>query len=637
MKKGFWKKLALVGIVALMQTSVAFASETSGETQAAVQSESETAAVTESETSLASVQTVEPETYVDGTETTETEPETDAVDETADSVKPENGFYTDEEGHTFYYENGEYLKDAEKFLDGGWRYFDANGIMRTGWIKHHNNQYYYDAEGKMVHGLYVIDGKTYGFDDVTGVQIFGEKNLSGAWRYFDPQTGEMATGWTQQADRKGKVYYYGEDGAMYYGIKTIDGVTYGFDEVTGVQIFGEKYTCGAWRYFDEKTGEMATGWTKHHNKEYYYGADGAMYYGIEKIDGVTYGFDEVTGVKIYGEKYIEKAWRYFDTKTGKMATGWSTHNGHKYYYNSDGSMYYGAKQIDGKWYYFTEKIGVMATGYAYHDGKYYYYNSDGSRYYGEKVVGGKWRYFDKAKGGAMVTGWSEHNGNKYYYNSKGEMVYGKQTISGKAYYFDKVTGVLKTGWRYENGYKVYYNSSGQLVQNVDSIIGKQSSYYVKVNTYTNTVTVFAKDGANGYIIPVKKMICSTGRAGTPTVKGTYTIKRYARWGTLMGPVYGQYCSQIYGGYLFHSAWYYVNGNNRTLSVSEYRKLGTNASHGCVRLTVADAKWIYDNCNGSKVYIYSSRTDGDPFTKPSRPNPVVVSGDYGYDPTDPAFN
>ena len=116
MKKGFWKKLALVGIVALMQTSVAFASETSGETQAAVQSESETAAVTESETSLASVQTVEPETYVDETETTETEPETDAVDETADSVKPENGFYTDEEGHTFYYENGEYLKDAEKFL-----------------------------------------------------------------------------------------------------------------------------------------------------------------------------------------------------------------------------------------------------------------------------------------------------------------------------------------------------------------------------------------------------------------------------------------------------------------------------------------------------------------------------------------
>ena len=103
---------------------------------------------------------------------------------------------------------------------------------------------------------------------------------------------------------------------------------------------------------------MATGWTKHHNKEYYYGADGAMYYGIEKIDGVTYGFDEVTGVKIYGEKYIEKAWRYFDTKTGKMATGWSTHNGHKYYYNSDGSMYYGAKQMTANGTILLKKLAL---------------------------------------------------------------------------------------------------------------------------------------------------------------------------------------------------------------------------------------------------------------------------------------
>ena len=40
------------------------------------------------------------------------------------------------------------------------------------------------------------------------------------------------------------------------------------------------------------------------------------YYGIQTIDGVTYGFDEVTGVKIYGEKYIEGAWRYFEEDAG---------------------------------------------------------------------------------------------------------------------------------------------------------------------------------------------------------------------------------------------------------------------------------------------------------------------------------
>ena len=90
----------------------------------------------------------------------------------------------------------------------------------------------------------------------------------------------------------------------------------------------------------------------------------------------------------------------------------------------------------------------------------------------------------------------------------------------------------------------------------------------------------------------------------------------------MGPVYGQYVSQIYGGYLFHSAWYHVNGNKQTLSVSEYRKLGQNASHGCVRLTVADAKWIYDNCNGSTVTVYSSPNMDNMFDKPVRPNQLL---------------
>lgn len=234
-----------------------------------------------------------------------------------------------------------------------------------------------------------------------------------------------------------------------------------------------------------------------------------------------------------------------------------------------------------------------------------------------------------------TNGWNASS-NGMYYVKDGKVLTGWQIIDGKKYYLDPSKGgVRANGWAYVDGYKLYFND-GILNQNVDSIIGRQSHYVVKVNTYTNTVTVYAKDGANGYIIPVKTMICSTGRANTPTIKGTFTIRRYGRWATLMGPVYGQYCSQIYGGYLFHSAWYYVNGNNRTLSVSEYLKLGNNASHGCVRMTVADAKWIYDNCNGSTVTVYSSADNG-PFDKPARPNPVRISGDYGYDPTDPAFN
>ena len=54
----------------------------------------------------------------------------------------------------------------------------------------------------------------------------------------------------------------------------------------------------------------------------------------------------------------------------------------------------------------------------------------------------------------------------------------------------------------------------------------------------------------------------------------------------------------------------------TLEYWEYDKLGTSASAGCVRLTVADAKWIYDNCkSGTKVEFYSDENPG-PLGKPT---------------------
>lgn len=235
-----------------------------------------------------------------------------------------------------------------------------------------------------------------------------------------------------------------------------------------------------------------------------------------------------------------------------------------------------------------------------------------------------------------LEGWNRAS-NGWYYISNGAVLSGWHRLNGNLYYFNPSNyNYCATGWNYIDGFKYYFNQDGVLIQNVDPIIGKQSSYYVKVNTSTNTVSVYAKDGANGYIIPVKNIICSCGNPGTPTVKGTFTISRMGYWWELMGPVWGQYVSRIYADWLFHSAWYYVNGNRRTLSVSEYRKLGQNASHGCVRLTVGDAKWIFDNCNGSTVTVYSSPYMENMFDKPARPNPVVISGDYGYDPTDPYF-
>lgn len=184
-----------------------------------------------------------------------------------------------------------------------------------------------------------------------------------------------------------------------------------------------------------------------------------------------------------------------------------------------------------------------------------------------------------------------------------------------------------SGWRYVNGYKLYYDKNGKLVKDVSKIIGKQSSYVIKVNKKKNCVTVYAKDGKKGYIIPVKAFPCSAGKA-TP-ITTARTPAKY-RWHELNGNCYGQWCTRIKQGYLFHSVMY-GRTKNTSLSVSNYNKLGRTASHGCIRLRAGDAKWIYDNCKlKTKVVIYNSSNPG-PLGKPSV---AKLPKWHRWDPTDP---
>jgi hypothetical protein len=157
-------------------------------------------------------------------------------------------------------------------------------------------------------------------------------------------------------------------------------------------------------------------------------------------------------------------------------------------------------------------------------------------------------------------------------------------------------------------------------------------YYIKVNRQQNCVTVYKKDSKGEYTVPVKAMACSVGLYGrTPT--GTFTLSNQYRWHELNGKVYGQYCSRITGGVLFHSVFYH-NTTPSTLYYNAYNNLGSAASHGCVRLNVADAKWIYDNCkSGTKVTIYDSSNPG-PLGKPSTIKIDTSSAYRGWDPTDP---
>ena len=160
---------------------------------------------------------------------------------------------------------------------------------------------------------------------------------------------------------------------------------------------------------------------------------------------------------------------------------------------------------------------------------------------------------------------------------------------------------------------------------------KYNGSELKVNKERNVVIIYEADNNGIYSKPVKAMVCSVGAAdNTPT--GIFHLGDRYRWRELFGDCYGQYAVQITGNILFHSVPYYTNDKS-DLEVDEYNMLGESVSAGCVRLSVIDARWIYDNCeDNTLVEIYESKYDG-PLGKPVAAR-VAKMGDNNWDPTDP---
>lgn len=172
------------------------------------------------------------------------------------------------------------------------------------------------------------------------------------------------------------------------------------------------------------------------------------------------------------------------------------------------------------------------------------------------------------------------------------------------------------------------------------VIDYQGPYYIKVNRKNNIVTIYALDsnGEKNHII--KTMVCSAGlsssdKAGynNDTPLGTFKIYQRYEWRYLYGNSYGQYSVRFNGHILFHSVPYKYQRKN-SLKEGEYNKLGERASLGCVRLSVADAKWIYDNCpNGTVVEVCEE--DESSVVKPLSIK-IADGCEYaGWDPTDPS--
>ena len=121
-----------------------------------------------------------------------------------------------------------------------------------------------------------------------------------------------------------------------------------------------------------------------------------------------------------------------------------------------------------------------------------------------------------------------------------------------------------------------------------------TKYFMWVDLDRQTVNIF--QGAEGKYKLLKSMTCATGRNISPTTRGTFTIQNRGEW-FFKGKSGAKNWVGFNGQYLFHSIVMDANKN-----VKDYT-LGKRASAGCIRLSINDSKWLYDNITyGTTVWI-----------------------------------
>lgn len=150
-------------------------------------------------------------------------------------------------------------------------------------------------------------------------------------------------------------------------------------------------------------------------------------------------------------------------------------------------------------------------------------------------------------------------------------------------------------------------------------------YRIGVDITNQVTTVYGRDEQGEYTQIVKRMLCTTGTEKDPTPLGTFTLNgKTARWCYFdKWDTHAQYWTRITSSIAFHSV-IYSEPNEMALATSTYRKLGQRGSHGCIRLLVDDARWIYQNCGkGTEVEIYEGEPDPE-LPKSLKPAPLDTS-------------
>ena len=460
---------------------------------------------------------------------------------------------------------------------GDWYYYDTEGRKVYGWIFSSGKWYYLDGGNTEKPGIMVsnvvkqINGRGYCFDS-TGAMLTGWIKRAEGW-YYASASGAVLTGWFID---KGKWYYLDGQDLAYPGrmvsssAKIVEGRKYYFDG-SGAMLTGWIKCPEGW-YYANVSGEFVSGWLRWGDRWYYLEGSNIQYPGLMLKN---------CSKNINGKEY------YFNSD-GAMRAGWYSDGGNWYYYDTfSGQQVRGWKNINGYWYYMdplnSNKM-IAASWATINNKKYYFYSS-----------------------GAMATNWISYSGNWYYLGEDGGMRTGWQIIDGNWYYFYKANdsnggaeGVMAKNVKID-GYQLSSNGAMLSIAQAQMSLKAQpyvssTQYLILVDRAACKVGVFQGKASNWGMI--KFWDCAPGKPSTPTVSGVFTVQGKGHHFD-SGSARCYWYTQFRGNYLFHSVLY-----NKYTGRLQDGRVGMQLSHGCVRLQIDNAKWIYDNIpRGTKVVIY----------------------------------
>ena len=565
-------------------------------------------------------------------------------------------FVTPEEAEVYVPENSLPQKDPENSDLGScklmrkntqWYYIEMDGtvVAKKGWLEIDGNKYYLESDGSMVmNDVKKIDGVYYGFDQ-DGVMIVNDfckwSNNNRTYYFGDDGKKFEGSGW-ELID--GNYYYFEPKGNSwtikpgFQKIEDTDGKTYTFYfNSAGKMYKNVRVKSGKYNYYVDTKGHMRTGFVKAviRDKNYYF-----------NLRTKTGSNGEPVGSAITGWSKVGNYWYYFSKKYGIAQTGPTVKNIGKYYYyfSASGKCRRGGMfEFDGKKYYTIPENGTVrpyipVNKWIKYNNKWYYATADGSLAKGWVKIKDSMYYFNDDCT-SKRTSTATYNGKQGYLDDNGKFVTNALLkMNGNYKYIDSGKGFLKNAWKTINGYKYYFKDNGYMCQDLRKMYKDRTSpswYKLVVNKLTCVVTVLTKESASStnYNIPVVNFVCSVGQPISRTPNGTFTPSRGGRWQMLMGPSWGQYGVNVYAGVIYFHSVACGSQSSYAVPAAEFNRLGTPASHGCIRLCVGDAKWIYENAYASKTTIHDNANYNNClFEKPTLPK---ISGSV--DPTDPAVS